>query len=885
MAINTHSSDTEKLASLLDALLNATPDLIFAKDKNFKYIAHNQAFAKLVGRPNEDLTGKSDDELFKDQQAAKRLRLKDQHILATGETQTSQETTVYPNGKTIKVDTLKAPFYDEQGELMGLLGISRDVTHRVETEQQLSQAKDKAEAANQAKSEFLAKMSHEIRTPMNAVIGLTQLLKRTKLDHEQADYVDKILNSADVLLSVINDVLDYSKIEANSLSIEKVPFSIQKVLDKTITICELKALEKNLEFILDLSSNVPNYVMGDPNRLQQILVNLANNAIKFTQHGHVIVKIELADRQDKQALLKFSVTDTGIGISEQCQKQLFNAFSQLDNSLTREFEGSGLGLVICKQIVELMGGHISIISEEGQGSTFSFTMPCEIVDDAKKTLPHQIDYTKLKTLVVDDSVVARSILVELLSELGMHVDCADSGQDAINMVKKASEIRRDYDLIIMDWRMPGIDGISAAEQIKQDLGKNHIPAILLLSAYDLDEARKQSGSIHIDAYVEKPVKPQTLLDGISRSLCNHNPIASPTKQANWHTATTSKWDGSQLDFSQAKILVVDDNTINRKVVCGFLSDTNIQIDIAVDGEQALDKIFTYQYDLVLMDIQMPRMDGYTATRHIRQKTQYDDLPIIAMTAHALDSDKSLCISKGMNAHLAKPINPDELFATILKWLKADKITQRSSQVVHQHTEFDQLIESMSWIPQLDVKKALARCQNNRKLFCKLVGDFVAEHQQSVADFLNLKRNDNSKALFIKVHSLKSSTAYIGAFVLSQQCAKLESQIELKQDYYATLKAVCNELEQIINALGYILKSNKSAADHKQAKTPVKTQLQALLPLLKNSDFAAEELINNLIESSHNTEYAEPVKQISTFVSEIEFELASELCEITLNQCQ
>ncbi|WP_016957357.1 PAS domain-containing hybrid sensor histidine kinase/response regulator [Catenovulum agarivorans] len=884
MAINTHTNDIEKLASLLDALLNATPDLIFAKDKNYKYIAHNQAFAKLVGRPNEDLTGKSDEELFKDQEAAKRLRLKDKQIFDSGDTQTSQETTVYPNGKTIKVDTLKAPFYDEQGELMGLLGISRDVTHRVEAEQQLSQAKDKAEAANQAKSEFLAKMSHEIRTPMNAVIGLTQLLKRTKLDHEQTDYVDKILNSAEVLLSIINDVLDYSKIEANSLSIEKIPFSIQKVLDKTITICELKALEKNLEFILDLSSQVPNYVMGDPNRLQQILVNLANNAIKFTQRGHVIVKIELADRQNNQALLKFSVTDTGVGISEKCQKRLFTAFSQLDNSLTREFEGSGLGLVICKQIVELMGGHISVLSEEGRGSTFTFTMPCEVVEDAKKAKPHQIDYTKLKTLVVDDSVVARSILVELLSELGMHVDCADSGQDAINMVKKASEIRRDYDLIIMDWRMPGIDGISAAEQIKQDLGKNHIPAILLLSAYDLDEARRQSGAIHIDAYVEKPVKPQTLLDGISRSLC-HQQSLGQNNNSSWNSPAPSKWDGSQLDFSQAKILVVDDNTINRKVVCGFLSDTNIQIDIAVDGEQALDKIFTYEYDLVLMDIQMPKMDGYTATRHVRQNPKFDNLPIIAMTAHALDSDKSLCISKGMNAHLAKPINPDELFEVVLKWLKAEKINKQQTAPSQQHTKFDNFLEALSWIPQLEVEKALSRCQSNRKLYCKLVDDFVTEHQQSAADFLNLKRKDDCNALFIKVHSLKSSSAYIGAFGLSQKCAKLESQIELNQDFYANLKEVCNELEQIVNAISYILKSNKAQTEEvDQLAKPLKEQLQTLLPLLQKSDFAAEELIPMVVESSLNTEFAEQVKQISEFVSEIEFELASDLCELTLNQC-
>ncbi|WP_172656561.1 response regulator [Catenovulum maritimum] len=874
-------NNNDKLASLLKALLNATPDLIFAKDKNLNYIAHNEAFSKLVGKPNQDLTGLSDLDIFENQASINNVRAIDSQILSTGETITKQETTVYPDGRTVKVDTLKAPFYNEVGELMGVLGISRDVTRRVDAEKQLKIAKEKAEGASLAKSEFLAKMSHEIRTPMNAVIGLSQLLSRTDLSSEQQDFVDKILGSAEVLLSIINDILDFSKVEANSLTLEKVPFSLQKVIDRTITICELRALDKNLEFILDLSSQVPNYLIGDPNRLQQILVNLANNAIKFTDKGHILVKIELDEIKNNLAKIHFSVTDTGIGISEKEQKSLFAAFSQIDNSLTREFEGSGLGLAISKQLVELMGGRIQVESKPDQGSTFSFNIECEIVEDAEQNQDNYVNFTQLKTLVVDDSAVARSIVMEMLSELGMQVDCADSGLDAINMVKKASEVRRDYDLIIMDWRMPGLDGISAAKQIKHGLGKTHIPAILLLSAYDLDEAKRKSELGTIDAYLEKPVTPHTLIEAIAESLTPEQ--LTPNRKRG--TSTLAKWDAGQLDYSSAKILVVDDNAINRKVVTGFLQDTKINIDIAIDGEDAVAKVLSTHYDLVLMDVQMPKMDGYTATKLIKQNDKYNKLPIIAMTAHAMEGDKQLSLDAGMNGHLTKPLDADELFDVLLKWIpNVTESVPLFSKVTIDEKDDDTsyILSKLSAITSLNLDAALNRCQGKTKLYCKLAADFVLEHQHSVSEFLAFSENNESDKLFIKVHALKSSSAYIGAFELSKNCASIENKIDSQEDYSKLLTLVCKQLQNLLYELGSVF---DQAKDKKSIKNALSTSdyLRQLLPLLQSSDFAAEDLLPEIVKSCMSDELKLQIQQVERFVHEIEFEQAAELCEQIVNK--
>ncbi len=882
MTLDKNNKNSEELVSLLNALLDATPDLIFAKDINYKYLAHNKAFSNLVGRAGQDLTGLSDEDIFSNPEAINRLRETDIQVISHEKTLTNQETTVYPDGKTIKVDTLKVPFYSDEGQLMGLLGISRDVTRRVETEQQLGLAKEKAEAASRAKSEFLAKMSHEIRTPMNAVIGLSQLLSRTQLNYEQTDYVDKILNSAESLLNLINDILDYSKIEANRLTLEQVPFTLQSVLDKTITICELKALEKHLEFIIDVPSAAPKCLLGDPHRLQQVLINLANNAIKFTESGHVIVKIEFNQTDNNNADIKFSISDTGIGMSMEEQQQLFNAFCQADNSLTRQYEGSGLGLVICKQIVELMGGNIQVESKPGEGSTFSFNIKCPIVEQAECHRIQSINYPETKILVVDNSPVARRIIVEILTEFGCQVEAADSGIEAVNKVKAASDAFQDYDLIIMDWRMPGLDGISAAKQIKQDLGKSHIPAILLLSAYDLDEAKRIARPEQIDAYLEKPVIPQTLMESINKSLmCHSQPENTQTEKTSWIDPSSSKWDVGNLNFCNAKVLLVDDNNLNRKVTCGFLKDSNIQMDMAVDGEDAVEKVKKNDYDLVLMDIQMPKMDGYTATKLILQDPKTKDLPIIAMTAHAMESDRQECLAVGMKGHLIKPISISTLYEILIRFINVNRLnTNKPLKQPHQPEE--PLISQLAELAELDINAAIQAYQFNQKLFVNLLEEFVSENKDIQHGIANAINELDEDMIFTKIHSLKTSTAYIGAYKMSHQCAYIESLIKQKQKYQKEVVKVANDVSQLVLSMQEIITLQQSNTQNtEQTGLSFRQYLLKLQPLLANSDFAAETLICDILTSTSDPTEHSVIKEISELVACVEFERASKICEVAL----
>jgi two-component system sensor histidine kinase/response regulator len=889
--------NNEKLASLLKGLLDATPDLIFAKDLNYRYITHNDAFSRLVGQPGKNLSGLEDKDIFSDDNAIARLRHTDQSILASTETICAQESATYPDGTKVLLDTLKTPFYDTQGKLIGLLGISRDVTKRVAAENTANIEKEKAQQASLAKSEFLAKMSHEIRTPMNAVIGLSKLLKKTRLGEEQDDYVNKLITSSESLLSIINDILDYSKIEAKRLSIHNSPFDLQKVIDGTITICELKALEKNIELILQITSDVPIKLIGDPQRLQQVLVNLINNAIKFTEAGYVLVKISLdtihyqaAEGRDC-ASLRFAIIDSGIGISAEQQEKLFSSFSQVDNSFTRQFEGTGLGLAISKQLVELMGGDIAIESHLGQGSTFSFSinLPINHEDNAAgATQDLPVDFSTLKALVVDDSSIARTIVMDMLIEKGMTVECASDGNEAIDMVVEACANQTDYDLILMDWRMPGLNGIDAAKRIKGDLGKSHIPAILLLSAYDLDEAKQVIDEVQIDAYLEKPVNAQTLLDAVVRSLTT---ISHP-KPTGSHPKSTGSVNAAPSDcdtpnYSDSRILVVDDNAINRTVVNGYLKESRVTIDVAIDGLDALKKINSSKYDLVLMDIQMPNMDGLSATREIRKNLKHAKLPVIAMTANAMEGDTQISLDAGMNGHITKPIDPDQLYRVLNKWLQVTPGGSAKTAVPPRQSSNNPVLARLTEIEHLSVEEALHRCQGKEAFYESLVADFIKEYQDIGAELTRLFNANDCKSLFMKCHSLKANAAYIGALELAAASAQLE---QAAKGNYASQKLV-DDLSLMASQL--LDQVNHAMLRPALVKTPVtpfsNDDLPAALlhihPLLASSDFTVEEFMPQLVSLCRNTQYEEKVVEIDRMVANIQFERATEQCESLIKEVQ
>jgi len=662
-------SKNEELVSLLKGILNASPDLIFAKDTSFKYIACNNAFGDLIKRAPDEILGFTDTELFNNSEQAKRIRVADSKLLTTQKTIRLEEWATYPDGRKVLLDTLKSPFYDKQGNLIGLLGVCRDVTDRVAAENELRVARNKAEKATEAKSDFLARMSHEIRTPMNAVIGLSHLTLKTQLNHEQRDYLDKILSSGESLLNLLNDILDFSKIEAGKLSVESTPFNFHELVNRSINLTAMGAHAKGLELITQVEDNVPTVLLGDPFRLQQVLVNLLNNAVKFTDKGSIYLNVTINKQNEKCALLQCSVSDTGIGMDEQHQEKLFQSFNQADDSITRKYGGTGLGLAIAKQLTELMGGKIWLKSKLQEGSTFYFTTTVGKVDPpllATKFLP--TDFSQLKVLVVDDIPLARTVLTSALAECGIQAKQTGNGEHAIALVSEAQAKNQPYDLVFMDWRMPEMDGIEASKRISQlpsGTMLKPLPQVLMVSAYDKDSARHAAltEQVPIAQFIEKPVNKTTLIATLQNTLLMHAPQRSIEENK---TIPQTKIP----NFSNSHILLVEDNEMNLLVAKTFLADTGVQLDIAHNGLQAIDKIQQNNYDLVLMDIQMPEMDGLTACQKIRTDLQLTKLPIIAMTAHAMAKDIETSKNVGMNEHIIKPINPDDLFALLSRFLPA-----------------------------------------------------------------------------------------------------------------------------------------------------------------------------------------------------------------------
>ncbi len=655
--------NNEKLVSLLKGILNTSPDLIFAKDTSFAYIACNDAFADLINKKPEDIIGFTDEEIFENNEKISRLRTVDEKILTERNNIRVEEWATYPCGKRVLLDTLKSPFYNDDGKLIGLIGVCRDITEKLEAEQALKLAKEKAETATAAKSDFLARMSHEIRTPMNAVIGLSHIMLRTELSAEQQDYVSKILSSGESLLNLINDILDFSKIEAGKLAIEHTPFDLPELVSRSVNLNAMTAHTKGLELVTSVDPEIPHLLMGDPLRLQQIIVNLMSNGVKFTEKGFVFLGVTIKERKDDTLTLMYEVTDSGIGMSEQQQKDLFDSFNQADDSITRKYGGTGLGLTISKQLTELMGGEIWLSSTPDVGSSFYFTTEVKISSASScNAYGSPQSFSHLKVLIVDDIPLARAVLANTLEECGIEAEQSDNGADAINKVKEAHISDHPFDLVLMDWKMPDMDGIEVSKRINE-LSLLNSPHILMVSAYDKDAAKfkAQNHNVEIHRFLEKPVNHQAIFNALNDICHAHKPTEQTVEKG------VVELDGIP-DFSSARILLVEDDTMNQLVATTFLADTNAHVEVAEDGLQAIDKIRDNSYDLVLMDIQMPNMDGLTATQLIRAELQ-TTMPIIAMTAHAMEQDVEKSMAVGMNEHITKPIEPKDLYTVLYKYLK------------------------------------------------------------------------------------------------------------------------------------------------------------------------------------------------------------------------